>query len=136
MCHALNSIIHCGCVPLHKATAMAKKQRNASGMVYSTNPNFAFDDDTASETQETLPPAQQTLYVSHDKKMRKGKTVTLVEGFVGTEDDLEALGKTLKTKCGVGGAVKDQQIILQGEHREKVIPALEAAGYKVKRKGG
>jgi translation initiation factor 1 len=68
--------------------------------------------------------------------MRKGKTVTLVEGFIGTEDDLEALGKTLKTKCGVGGAVKDQQIILQGEHREKVIPALEAAGYKVKRKGG
>lgn len=131
-----NSIIQSGCVPLRKANAMAKKQRNASGMVYSTNPNFAFDDDTASELQETLPPAQQTLYVSHDKKMRKGKTVTLIEGFVGTEEDLETLGKALKAKCGVGGAVKDQQIMLQGEHREKVIPALEAAGYKVKRKGG
>jgi translation initiation factor 1 len=114
---------------------MAKKNNKGSGMVYSTDPNFAFEsfDD---EQQETLPPQQQTLYVSHDRKQRKGKVVTLIEGFVGTPEDLNELAKSLKNRCGVGGSAKDGEIILQGEHRDKVIPTLEAAGYKVKRKGG
>lgn len=114
---------------------MAKKNKKGSGVVYSTNPDYeyeAFDE----EVQETLPPAQQTLYVSHDRKQRKGKVVTLIEGFVGSAEDLTTLAKMLKTKCGVGGSAKDSEIILQGEHRDKVMPALEAAGYKVKRKGG
>lgn len=114
---------------------MAKKNKRNSGVVYSTNPHFAyesFDDDQ----QETRPPSQQLLYVSQDRKQRKGKVVTLVEGFVGTPEDLGDLGKTLKAKCGVGGSVKDGEIILQGEHRDKVISVLESAGYKVKRKGG
>lgn len=112
----------------------AKKKRNDSGFVYSTNPDFNIDDHE--EVTETLPPAQQTLYVSHDRKMRKGKVVTLVEGFVGSDDDLADLGKVLKNKCGVGGTAKDGEILLQGEHRDKVITELKSKGYKVKQKGG
>lgn len=110
-------------------------KKNRIDVVYSTNPDFEYEED-AFEEQDTLPPAQQTLYVSHDRKQRKGKTVTLIEGFVGTSDDLQDLGKTLKTKCGVGGSAKDGEIILQGELRDKVIDALEKMGYKTKRKGG
>lgn len=122
---------------MQKSKAMGKgKNKKRIDVVYSTNPDYSYDDETFEEEEETLSPSNQLLYISHDRKMRKGKTVTLIEGFVGTSDDLSNLGKKLKTKCGVGGSAKDGEIILQGELRDKVIAALEADGYKCKRKGG
>lgn len=114
---------------------MAKNKKERINVVYSTNPNFGFEFEEEEEV-ETLPKNKQKLYVSIDKKSRGGKEVTLIEGFVGTEDDLKELGKTLKTKCGVGGSVKDGEILIQGNFRDKVIALLEAEGYQTKRKGG
>ena len=108
---------------------MSKK--NAIGVVYSTNPDYQYQYDDEPEA-ETLPPAKQRLRVSLDRHHRGGKTVTLVTGFVGTDDDLQALGKTLKSRCGVGGAAKDGEIIIQGEHLDKVRQLLSAEGYNVK----
>jgi len=105
------------------------------GMVYSTNPDFEYEKENEPE-EETLPTQQQNLKVSIDRKKRKGKSVTLVTGFVGSEDDLKDLGKMLKTKCGVGGTVKDGEILIQGEFRERVMELLNAEGYKVKKSGG
>lgn len=105
------------------------------GVVYSTSDNFDFEYEDKKET-ETLPTNQQQLYVSLDKKNRKGKAVTLVSGFKGSEDDLKELGKSLKNKCGVGGSVKDGEILLQGDHRDKLMKLLTSDGYKVKRSGG
>ena len=113
---------------------MAKK-KNRIDVVYSTNPNFDFDYEEDQE-QETLPPEQQDLRVMIDRKQRKGKEVTLVTGFVGTEDDLKELGKTLKQKCGVGGSVKDGEILIQGNQISKVMDTLKSEGYKVKKSGG
>lgn len=104
------------------------------GVVYSTDPGFQFDGD--SEDQETLEPSLQKLYVSLDKKNRKGKVVTLIEGFSGSEKDLKSLGKELKSKCGSGGTAKDGEMIIQGDFRERVIIMLKAKGYGVKQKGG
>jgi len=115
---------------------MAKKSKNTrADVVYSTNPDFQYnyEEDTAAET---LPSRQQTLYVSIDKKQRAGKEVTLVEGFIGAEDDLKDLGKLLKNKCGVGGTVKDGEIIIQGNFRDKIMEILTKENYQVKRKGG
>ena len=98
------------------------------GMVYSTNPNFEFETDEEEEAT-TLPPSQQKLRVAIERKNRGGKVVTVVTGFTGTEDDLKALGKLLKTKCGVGGAVKDGEILIQGEWRERLIELLKKEGY-------
>ena len=112
---------------------MAKKKK--INVVYSTNPDFNFDYDD-DEFQETLPPEEQNLYVSIDRKQRKGKEVTLVEGFVGDPDDLKDLGKMLKSKCGVGGSVKDGEILIQGNVRDKVYDLLVKEGYSVKKKGG
>ncbi|MCF0198441.1 MAG: translation initiation factor [Bacteroidaceae bacterium] len=98
------------------------------GMVYSTNPDFEFTPD-APEEEETLPAQQQRLRVSMERAGRGGKTVTLVRGFVGTEDDLAALGKKLKQRCGVGGSAKDGEIIIQGDHRQRVVELLKADGY-------
>ncbi|MEO9531596.1 MAG: translation initiation factor [Crocinitomicaceae bacterium] len=114
---------------------MGNKKKKRVDVVYSTNPDFNFEieDD---EDVETLPNNQQLLKVMIDKKQRKGKEVTLIAGFVGTEDDLKDLGKELKQRCGVGGSVKDGEIIVQGNQRDKIMAYLEEKGYKVKRVGG
>lgn len=102
------------------------------GVVFSTNPDFKYD--TEDEVQvETLPPEKQKLIVSIDRRNRGGKQVTLVSGFVGGEDDLAALGKTLKNKCGCGGSAKDGEIIIQGDFRDKIVALLQSMGYKAKR---
>lgn len=105
------------------------------GMVFSTNPDFEY---TTSEEQETttLAPGEQNLRVWLDRKQRGGKTVTLVKGFVGSEADLADLGRMLKSKCGVGGSAKDGEIIIQGDHRDRVVDLLVAVGYKCKKAGG
>jgi translation initiation factor 1 len=105
------------------------------GMVYSTNPDFQFDPGEEEET-ETPAPQKQLLYVSLDKKKRKGKKVTLVEGFKGSSEDLKSLAKELKSKCGVGGSVGDGQILIQGDFRDRMMALLQEKGFKVKRSGG
>jgi translation initiation factor 1 len=102
------------------------------GVVYSTNPDFKYTTEEAPE-QETLDPGKQRLIVRIDRRQRAGKQVTLVEGFVGTQDDLSALAKTLKTKCGVGGTAKDGEITIQGDLRDKVTALLQSMGYNAKR---
>ena len=97
-------------------------------VVYSTNPDYQYENEEMEEA-ETLPKNQQKLQVSMEKKGRGGKTVTLIKGFVGTEDDLKELGKLLKTKCGVGGSVKDEEIIIQGDFKQRIIDLLKAEGY-------
>ena len=106
---------------------MSKKKSSSNGIVYSTDPNFRPEDDPAPE--ETLLPKQQRLKVRLDTKHRSGKAVTLVEGFAGTEKELEDLGRTLKTHCGKGGSVKDRQIIVQGDQRDKITQYLLKNGY-------
>ncbi len=102
------------------------------GMVYSTNPDFKFEQEEVQE-EETLLPKDQKLIVAIDKKGRAGKQVTAVSGFIGNEEDLESLGKVLKTKCGVGGSVKDGVILIQGDHRDRITGILTTLGYKAKR---
>ena len=103
-------------------------------IVYSTNPNYDYDDEN--EELDTLNKNMQALKVLIDRKQRKGKSVTLVTGFVGCEDDLKDLAKTVKSKCGVGGTTKNGQIEIQGDVRDKVILELEKIGYKTRKKGG
>lgn len=104
------------------------------GMVYSTNPDFKYE--TAEEPEaETLPPGRQELRVWLDRKQRGGKQVTLVRGFVGRSDDLEELARLLKTRCGVGGSVKEGEIIIQGDHRDRVVEILLRSGYRCKKAG-
>ncbi len=97
-------------------------------VVYSTNPDFKYDTEDETE-QDTLPKEKQLLRISLDKRNRKGKAVTLITGFTGTTADLEALGKMLKVKCGVGGSAKDGEIIVQGDFRTKVLELLQKEGY-------
>ena len=101
-------------------------------IIYSTNPNFVYEEPKEQEPQ-TLPPAKQRLVVSIDRSGRAGKQVTLVKGFVGSNEDLSALGKTLKIKCGVGGTVKDGIITIQGDFRDKLTALLQSMGYNAKR---
>ena len=110
---------------------MSKNWKERLGTVYSTDPefNYKFVDPEATETPE---PSKQLLKVSIDRKLRKGKTVTLIQNFAGKTDDLEALAKLLKTKCGVGGSAKDGEIVIQGDFKLKVKEILEKEGYKVK----
>ncbi|MDY4043274.1 MAG: translation initiation factor [Marinifilaceae bacterium] len=109
---------------------MANKKERVN-VVYSTNPNFQYEYEEE-EQIETLAPEKQNLRITLDSKQRNGKTVTLVQGFVGTDDDLKDLAKLLKNKCGVGGSVKDGQIIIQGELKEKVLVILRDNHYRVK----
>lgn len=102
------------------------------GVVYSTDPNFKYVTSDVTEAK-TLPPEKQRLIVTIDRRQRAGKQVTLVAGFVGSSDDLAALGKTLKTKCGVGGTAKDGEVTLQGDLRDKVVTLLQGMGYNAKR---
>lgn len=117
----------------YSLTDMRKDNKNNDwkerlNIVYSTNPNFHYETETEQE-ESTLLPSQQRLRVSLDRKNRGGKVVTLVTGFVGTDDDLKELGKMLKSKCGVGGSAKDGEIIVQGDFKQKVAELLLKAGY-------
>ena len=114
---------------------MSKKNKpDTRGFVYSTDPNFSFEPEQ--DSTETLPPAQQKLKIRLDTKHRAGKAVTLIEGFIGITDDLEELGKKLKSFCGTGGSAKDGEIIVQGDQREKVLQWLLKNGYKNVKKSG
>jgi translation initiation factor 1 len=106
--------------------------KKREGVVYSTNLDFGFDYQQ-NEQSNTLPPQQQNLLVALDKSGRAGKQVTLITGFIGKNEDLEALGKMLKSKCGVGGSVKDGGILIQGDVRDKVVQILLKEKYKAKR---
>lgn len=112
---------------------MAKKfTSNTNGFVFSTDPNFKLEDDEP--MQETLASAQQKLRIKLETKHRGGKAVTLVTGFVGTDDDLQDLGKKLKNFCGTGGSAKDGEIIIQGDQRDKVLQWLLKNDYKQTKK--
>lgn len=102
------------------------------GVVFSTNPDFQYKEE-ADEQPETLEPSKQNLIVSIDRKGRGGKQVTLVTGFIGTDEDLAELGRTLKVKCGVGGTAKDGEITVQGDFRDRIVTLLKDMGYKAKR---
>ena len=102
------------------------------GVVFSTNPDFTYEEE-AEEVVETLEPSKQKLIVSIDRKGRAGKQVTLVTGFIGDDESLNDLCRTLKVKCGVGGSAKDSEIVIQGDFRDRVVKLLQDMGYKAKR---
>ncbi len=112
---------------------MSKKINSQSGLVYSTDPNFKIDEDVREEEQ-TLLPVEQKIKIRLDKKHRGGKMVTLIENFIGTNADKEDIGKKLKTTCGTGGSVKDGEILVQGDNRDKVLQWLLKNGYKQSKK--
>jgi translation initiation factor 1 len=114
---------------------MVKDWKERLGIVYSTNPEFQYQKDEIPD-EDTLPPEQQNLIISLDKKQRKGKSVTLISGFVGQEQDLKELGKKLKVRLGVGGSVKNGKILIQGDLRDKAMEILKSENYQVKRSGG
>lgn len=107
---------------------MGKNKKHRSGIVFSTNKDHEYEYHEEEEMQ-TLPPQQQQLKVEIDRKNRKGKAVTVVYGWEGSDDDLKALGKMLKSKCGVGGSVKDGEILIQGQFKQKIYDLLKVEGY-------
>jgi translation initiation factor 1 len=114
---------------------MSKKNKpDSRGFVYSTDPAFSFEQDQ--EKADTLLPAQQKLRIRLDTKHRAGKAVTLIEGFIGNEHDLEELGKKIKNFCGTGGSAKDGEIIIQGDQREKTMQWLVKNGYSSAKRNG
>ena len=112
---------------------MSKKLNSLSGLVYSTDPNFKIEVDITEEEQ-TILPAEQKIKIRLDKKHRGGKMVTLIKNFIGTNADKEDIGKKLKTACGTGGAVKEGEILVQGDNRDKVLQWLLKNGYKHSKK--
>lgn len=106
-------------------------RKNRKNIVYSTNPDFEYENDEYVE-DETLPISEQKLVVSLDRKQRKGKVVTLVQGFVGSFSDLQTLARELKVACGVGGNAKDSDIVIQGDNKAKIVEILNKKGYKVR----
>ncbi len=122
---------------------MAKKKLNSlsdlsnlGGFVFSTNNEEDFSEYNDDTSNEAIANNEQYLEAHFSNKGRGGKTVTVIKGFIGSEDNLKALGKMLKKKCGVGGSVKDGEIIIQGNYRDKIIEILKKDGYNVKRVGG
>lgn len=107
--------------------------KKRDGVVFSTNPDFKYSSSDQEDEVQTLPPSKQRLVVAIDRSGRAGKQVTLVKGFAGSDDDLSALGKKLKTRCGVGGSVKEGEIIIQGDFRDKIVALLQQEGYNAKR---
>lgn len=114
---------------------MAQDWKSRLGVVYSTNPDYKYEEEGNNEQQDTLPPEKQKLTVSIDRRKRAGKQVTLVSGFTGSDDDLAALAKMLKQKCGVGGSAKDGEILIQGDFRDKVVEILKKEGYCLAKRG-
>jgi len=112
---------------------MSKNKTGKSGIVYSTDPDFIIPGEEK-QVSETSPAAKQRLRVYLDKKQRAGKSVTLITGFIGTDDDLEYLGKKIKTFCGTGGSVKNREILIQGDQRDKVMQWLLKNGYNASKK--
>lgn len=106
-----------------------KKRKN---IVYSTNPDFHYEYDEETEP-DTLPPGEQNLFITIDRKQRNGKIVTIISGFTGKKSDLESLGKLLREKCGAGGTVKDNEILVQGNFPDKIILQLKSQGYRAKK---
>jgi translation initiation factor 1 len=113
-----------------------QNRKSREGIVYSTADSFEYSYNLDDKNRETLKPAQQNLKVMLDKKQRVGKKVTLISGFIGLEEDLKELGKKLKSKCGVGGTVKDGEVLIQGDFRDRVMEILLAEGFKAKKAGG
>lgn len=115
--------------------AKKKKFKDITGsVVYSTNQDYDYQ--YGNEEEETLASNEQDLRIWLDKKHRGGKVASVVKGFIGSDDDLKDLAKTLKSKCGVGGSAKDGEIIIQGDHREKILKILTESGFKAKKAGG
>ncbi len=111
------------------------KKKKFKNIVYSTNPDFQYEYEE-DEQVETLPPQQQMLKIHLEKKHRGGKTVSIIKEFIGTDEDLKNLGKLLKSQCGTGGSVKNGEIIIQGDLRDKITDILTKEGYKSKKVGG
>lgn len=115
--------------------SMENDWKKRLGVVYSTDPDFQFDTGEREE-KETLPAGSQKLHIRKDRKNRKGKTVTLIEGFRGTENDLKTLARKIKSRLGVGGSVSGGAILIQGDFRDRIVQILEESGYHVRSSGG